>query len=160
MNSYALKEDVSVSEDILEKASEMLDQFYSDELYITASSALNRILSYNFYWKFDNSHIELAFLLSSCDKSNWINPERDELITSNFYLNVLVNKKMIGKSSIKYSEFIREFIRSQYAGRFLSFGQITDELKKYEILNKRLPDDVLSQIFADWCDGVIVEVPE
>lgn len=160
LNSYALKEDVSVSEDILEKASEMLDQFYSDELYITASSALNRILSYNFYWKFDNSHIELAFLLSSCDKSNWINPERDELITSNFYLNVLVNKKMIGKSSIKYSEFIREFIRSQYAGRFLSFGQITDELKKYEILNKRLPNDVLSQIFADWCDGVILEVPE
>lgn len=160
LDSYALKEDVEVSDGVLEQASDILDKHYSDELYITATSALNRLDSEDFPQKFDNRSIELASLLSSCGKSNWTNPEKDELITSNFYLNVLVNKKMIGKSSIKYSEFIREFIRSQYAGRFLSFGQITDELKKYEVLNKRLPDDVLSRIFADWCDGVIVEVPE
>lgn len=160
LDSYALKEDIEVPDGVLEQASDILDKYYSGELYITATSALNRLVSEGFPQKFDNYPIELASLLSSCGKSNWTNPEKDELITSNFYLNILVNKKMIGKSSIKYSEFIREFIRLQNAGRFLSLGQITDELKKYEVLNKRLPDDALSQIFADWCDGVIVEVPE
>lgn len=161
LNSYALKDDVIVSDNDLERVSEILDEYYADELYITATSAMNRIVSLDFPQKFDNHPIELAGLLSLNPNSNWVNPDKDELITSNFYLNLLVNKRLIGKSSIKYSGFIREFIHSKFKGRFLSFAQIAEELKKYEVLNKRLPDEALSQIFVDWCnDDGTVEVPE
>lgn len=158
-DTLILKQDVKISDDTIKQVSDLLEEYYGDELYVTSLTALNRLKLIGYREKFDESSMEMAFVLSESDCSNWSIPVNDIAATSGFFRTMLVNKKLVGHDA-SYSSLIRSYILKNHRGSYLSIQEIQKELKEQELIDNHVSVQMLNSIFSMWFSGPIVEVPD
>ncbi len=158
-DGLVLKEDLQISDETIKGASDILSEYYGDELYITSITAINRLNCKGYKEQFDGNSMEMASVLSESDCSDWCIPENDIGATSSFFRTILVNKKTVGKET-KYSSLIRLYILKKHFGKYLSISCIQKELKEQALIDNHVSIQMLNDIFSEWFSGPVVEVPD
>ena len=157
-DTLVLKNDLQITDEIIKGASDILDECYGDEIFVTSLTAINRIRYSGYAENFDGKAIEMASVLSDSELSNWCIPENDIAITSAYFRSLLVNKKATNGMK-KYSDLIRLYVEKNHSGSFLSLPDIQKELKDQELIDNHVSIQMLGSIFSKWSYGSIVEVP-
>ena len=153
-----MKQDLQLSNETIKEISDILEDCYGDEVFITSLTALNRLRYNQYKEQFDGKPMELASVLSDSESSEWCCPENDIAITSGFFRTILLNKRMVGQDA-SYSNLIRMYILKNHHGRYFSIQDIQKELKDQELIDNHVTIPVLNSIFSKWFSGPIVEVP-
>lgn len=157
-DALILKQDLQLSNETIKEISDILEDCYGDEVFVTSLTALNRLRYNQYKEQFDGKPMELASVLSDSESSEWCCPENDIAITSGFFRTILLNKRMVGQDT-SYSNLIRMYILKNHHGSYLSIQDIQQELKDQELIDNHVTIPVLNSIFSKWFSGPIVEVP-
>lgn len=157
-DALILKQDLQLSNETIKEISDILEDCYGDEVFVTSLTALNRLRYNQYKEQFDGKPMELASVLSDSESSEWCCPENDIAITSGFFRTILLNKRMVGQDT-SYSNLIRMYILKNHHGSYLSIQDIQKELKDQELIDNHVTIPVLNSIFSKWFSGPIVEVP-
>ena len=157
-DALILKQDLQLSNETIKEISDILEDCYGDEVFITSLTALNRLRYNQYKEQFDGKPMELASVLSDSESSEWCCPENDIAITSGFFRTILLNKRMVGQD-VSYSNLIRMYILKNHHGSYFSIQDIQKELKDQELIDNHVTIPVLNSIFSKWFSGPIVEVP-
>lgn len=158
-DTLILKQDLQLSDGTIKEISNVLEDCYGDEVFVTSFTALNRLRYIQYKEQFGGKPMELASVLSNSELSDWCCPENDIAITSGFFRTILLNKKIVGQDAT-YSNLIRTYILKNHHGSYLSIQDIQKELKKQELIDNHVTVPVLNSIFSKWFSGPIVEVPD
>lgn len=157
-DALILKQDLQLSNETIKEISDILEDCYGDEVFVTSLTALNRLRYNQYKEQFDGKPMELASVLSDLESSEWCCPENDIAITSGFFRTILLNKRIVGQDT-SYSNLIRMYILKNHHGSYLSIQDIQKELKDQELIDNHVTIPVLNSIFSKWFSGPIVEVP-
>lgn len=157
-DTLILKSDLLITNEIIKGASDILNEYYGDEIFITALTAINRLRYSGYARQFGDKAMEMASVLSDSELSNWCIPENDIAITSAYFRGLLINKKATNGRK-KYSDLIRLYVEKSHSGSFLSLSDIQKELKDQELIDNHVNIQILGSIFSKWFYGSIVEVP-
>ena len=158
-DTLILKQDLQLTNETIKEISDILEDYYGDEVFVTSLTALNRLRFNQYKEQFNGKTMELASVLSDSELSDWCCPENDIAITSGFFRTILLNKKIVGQD-ISYSNLIRTYILKNHHGSYLSIQDIQKELKDQELIDNHVTIPVLNSIFSKWFSGPIVEVPD
>lgn len=158
-DTLILKQDLQLTNETIKEISDILEDYYGDEVFVTSLTALNRLRFSQYKEQFSGKPMELASVLSDSELSDWCCPENDIAITSGFFRTILLNKKIVGQD-ISYSNLIRTYILKNHHGSYLSIQDIQKELKDQELIDSHVTIPVLNSIFSKWFSGPIVEVPD
>lgn len=158
-DTLILKQDLLIPDETIKETSDILEEYYGDEIFVTSFTALNRLRYNEYKMQFDGKPMELASVLSDSELSNWCSPVNDIAITSGFFRTILLNKKIVGQD-VSYSNLIRTYILWNHHGSYLSVQDIQKELKEQELIDNHVTIPILNAIFSKWFDGPIVEVPD
>ena len=158
-DTLILKQDLQLINETIKEISDILEDYYGDEVFVTSLTALNRLRFSQYKEQFGGKPMELASVLSDSELSDWCCPENDIAITSGFFRTILLNKKIVGQD-ISYSNLIRTYILKNHHGSYLSIQDIQKELKDQELIDSHVTIPVLNSIFSKWFSGPIVEVPD
>ena len=158
LDHLALKQDLQMPNETIKDVSDILDEYYGNEIFITSLTALNRIKFVGYHEQFDDEPVEMASILTDSKDSNWAVPENDIRVSFGFFRTILANKKLVGDTP-KYSALLRLYVQRNRPGCFLSIQDIQKELKEQELIDNHINLYVLKDIFGVWFNGFVVEVP-
>ena len=160
-DGYVVSKEYSLNVEEIDFLCSKLDEYYSDELCITANEALNKMAVFEIENSFAHNPIGFCSAVSFYKESNWIRP-RNNLNYDNKMISILlVNKKMFnGASDITIGEVIHKIIMS-INKIYMSYNEISEYLLTNEIISSTLPNDIFRQIFVnDIAENGLVKIEE
>ena len=148
-NGYVVSKEYSIDYKEMNYLCSKLDEFYKEEICITANEALNKMTIYEIKHSFNNNPVGFCSAVTFYGKGNWARP-RNNVNYNNTKISILLaNKKMFpNNTDITISDVIRKIIMS-INKTYMAYNDISEYLLTYEITSSALPYGVFKQIFAE-----------